>query len=429
MPTEIRMPKLSDTMEEGTIVRWLKNPGDAVQQGEPLAEVETDKADVELEASTSGVLREIRVPQGQGAAVGQVIAVLGDAAEAGVAAPPEAKEDSPPAAAAAAPAKAKAAPVEAPAPAKAAVASSEAPATARTVRASPLARRLAEDAGVNLNGVKGSGPGGRIVQRDIEQALAKGRAEPKSAPSAVPATAPKTVDEADAVAPPAERVEELSRMRRAIAQRMAEAKREIPHFYVGAEIDMSEAMHLRQTIKEADAIPGLTVTHVLIRAVVVALGRHPRVNASFVDGKIAFHADVNIGIAVAVDDGLIVPVLHRAQDLSLGEIAAGAARLTERARAGKFSGEDLAGGTFSISNVGMLDVDELVAVITPPQAAILGVGAVKERPVVRRGVLAVGQTLRAVLSCDHRVVNGLEGAAFLADVKGLLERPALLLLP
>ncbi len=427
MPTEIRMPKLSDTMEEGTIVRWLKNPGDTVQQGEPLAEVETDKADVELEASTSGVLREIRVAQGQGAAVGQVIAVLGDAAEAGAAAPPEAKADSAPAAAAPAPAKAKAAPAEAPAPSPAAVVSSEAP--ARTVRASPLAWRLAEDAGVNLNGVKGSGPGGRIVKRDIERALAKGRGEPEPAARAASVTAPKAVDAADLVAPPAERVEELSRMRRAIAQRMAEAKREIPHFYVGAEIDMSEAMRLRQTIKEADAIPGLTVTHVLIRAAVVALGRHPRVNASFVDGKIAFHADVNIGIAVALDDGLIVPVLHRAQALSLGEIAAGAARLTERARAGKFSGEDLAGGTFSISNVGRLDVDELVAVITPPQAAILGVGAVKERPVVRGGALAVGQTLRAVLSCNHRVVNGLEGAAFLAEVKGLLERPALLLLP
>jgi pyruvate dehydrogenase E2 component (dihydrolipoamide acetyltransferase) len=311
------------------------------------------------------------------------------------------------------------------------------------VRASPLAWRLADEAGVNLAGVRGSGPGGRIVKRDVEvSARGPSGAEPKSV-SAVAAAEPRagrardrsSEEEAPAGAKSVEalpaagpRLVEATRMRLAIAKRMAEAKRDIPHFYVTAEIDMSEAMHLRESIKRREAMPGLTVTHLLLRALAIALVRHPRVNASWRERAIELHDQVNIGIAVAVEDGLVVPVLHRAETLTLGEIAAQAGALTDKARSGKFGGEDLTGGTFSLSNVGMLDVEELAAVINPPQAAILAVGAVKDRPIVRDGQLAVAKTMRATLSCDHRVLNGVEGGRFLEELKGILENPVTLLL-
>jgi len=217
-------------------------------------------------------------------------------------------------------------------------------------------------------------------------------------------------------------------MRAAIARRMSEAKRDIPHFYVTAEVDMTEAMHLRESIRKRETMPGLTVTHLLVRALAIGLVRHPHVNASWQEGGIVVFDDVNIGIAVAVDEGLVVPVLHRAQTLSLGEIAAAAGELTEKARQGRFGAADLTGATFSLSNVGMLDVEELTAVINPPNAAILAVGAVKDRPIVRDGQLAIAKTLRATLSCDHRVLNGLEGGRFLVELKSILENPVSLLL-
>jgi pyruvate dehydrogenase E2 component (dihydrolipoamide acetyltransferase) len=473
-------------MEEGVIIRWMKSPGDQVVKGEPLAEVETDKADVELEASESGPLREIRVAEGQSATVGAVIAVLagpdeqadGDrrgGAQKDAAAPEKAATEdrtAEPAAddgdgrasrrAPAAAAKSEKpgrpeSPAAPPAPAR-----RERPADARQpqpgtepkrpqqVRASPLAWRLADEAGVNLAGVRGSGPGGRIVQRDVEAAVraptAAGRSrsddaanqkKPASADAAEPADeAAETGDDTAQATPPLPRgvrpasggLQPVSRMRATIARRMTEAKRDIPHFYVSAEIDMTEAMHLRESIKRREAMPGLTVTHLLLRALAIALVRHPHVNASWREGGIDLHDDVNIGIAVAVDDGLVVPVLHRAQSLTLGEIAVQATALTEKARQGRFGGDDLSGGTFSLSNIGMLDVEELVAVINPPQAAILAVGAVKDRPIVRDGQLAVAKTLRATLSCDHRVLNGVEGGRFLEELKGILENPVTLLL-
>lgn len=422
MAIEIRMPKLSDTMESGVIIRWMKAPGDAVAKGDPLAEVETDKADVELEASASGVLTEITIGEGQSATVGAVIAVLAGAGEA-------AGDGARPAAPAAAPAPAAAAartPVAAPPPRPAAapsVAARSAGAPASEpmpVRASPLAWRVADAAGVDLGRVHGSGPGGRILKRDVETAVRE----------AAPAAPRQPAEPGTAAAPGAtgHRREEVSRMRATVARRMSEAKREIPHFYVTAEVDMTEAMHLRESIRRREAMPGLTVTHLLVRALAIGLVRHPHVNASWEDGGIVVHDDVNIGIAVAVDDGLVVPVLHRAQSLTLGEIAAAAGELTEKAREGRFGGDDLTGATFSLSNVGMLDVEELTAVINPPNAAILAVGAVKERPIARGGQLAVARTLRATLSCDHRVLNGLEGGRFLVELKSILENPVSLLL-
>ena len=500
MAIDVRMPKLSDNMEEGTIIRWMKSPGDSVTKGEPLAEVETDKADVELEASDSGVLREIKVAEGESAAVGAVIAVLASAGEAAEtddgaktrpaarrapaasadeAAPQGASDDQPSAtatrsspargggerraaaarsgdgattrdrsaASGAAPSGVEggrgaeesrrgeaAPPARAAGPRTAARGAASERAVGQAVRASPLAWRLAEEAGINLASVRGTGPGGRIVQRDVEAAV-RG---PADRPADRRDGGESGGEAADGVAverQPAEapqrggtRVVEATRMRMAIATRMAEAKREIPHFYVSAEIDMSDAMRLRESIKQREAMPGLTVTHLLLRALALALVRHPQVNASWRDGAIEYHDDVNIGIAVAVEDGLVVPVLHRAQTLMLDEIVARANRLTEKARSGKFSGPELTGGTFSLSNVGMLDVEELVAVINPPQAAILAVGAVKERPIVRDGQLAVAKTMRATLSCDHRVLNGIEGGRFLEELKGILENPATLLL-
>jgi pyruvate dehydrogenase E2 component (dihydrolipoamide acetyltransferase) len=283
------------------------------------------------------------------------------------------------------------------------------------VRASPLAARMAEDGGIDLAEVRGSGPGGRVLKRDVEAALRDSPAAPAAAEPSQGATV-------------GGRLAPLGRMRMAIARRMSEAKRDIPHFYVTAEIDMSEAMRVRESIRRREAMAGLTVTHLLLRALAIALVRHPHLNASWRDGALELHDDVNLGIAVAVDGGLVVPVLRRAQTLSLAEIAARAGELTEKARQGRFGSDDLSGSTFSLSNVGMLDVEELTAVINPPNAAILAVGAVKERPIVRAGQVAIAKTMRATLSCDHRVLNGLEGGRFLEELKSILENPVILLL-
>lgn len=472
MPIDVQMPKLSDNMESGTIVRWLKQAGDTVAVGEPLAEVETDKADVELEATDAGVLREIRVAEGQSAAVGEIIAVLSadgedsgeskreptksavptpeqgdgegtDAAPAQVAAadrkkeePDKAKETSKVEPRAEPPPKPSSAPVQA------SKASSSPERSA--VRASPLAWRIAVEGGLDLSQVRGSGPGGRILKRDVENLLAQRQQKAaatktegdKPAPSAAAqrrardkAEAEKEHGEEGQGTPSARsRVQPASRMRLTIAQRMSEANREIPHFFVTAEVDMSETWRMRQALKESGAVPGLTVTHIIVKAVALALSEHPLVNASWRDGSIEFYDDANIGIAVAVEDGLIVPVLHRAQELSLRDVSVRLQSLTEKARTGRFGSQDLTGATFSVSNLGILDVEQFTAVITPPQAAVLAVGTVKERPVVRAGALAIARTMHITLSCDHRVMNGVEGGEFLMEVKRLLESPYVLLM-
>lgn len=439
MSTEIRLPKLSDNMEEGTVVRWFKRIGDKVEKGEPLAEIETDKADVELEAEAGGVLEEVRVAEGSSAPVGAVLAVLGtgenlrggdgarargEAEKAKTSGGATGDEPAPPAAPTVPaatvppPAPRPSAPSGMPAtpPAQAAMARS-------AVRASPLAWKLAEELGVNLDEVRGSGPGGRIVRADVESAARKQGRLPTEAPPA-PAAEGKGGEGVRAAAP---QLVPHSKMRHTIARRMSEAKRDIPHFYVTTEIDMGTAMQARQMLKEAGRIPNLTVTHLVVRALTLALVEHPRVNASWQEQGLAVHPHVNIGIAVAVDDGLIVPVLKRCEDLSLKQVADAVVALSEKARSGRFSGDDLTGGTFSLSNLGMLDVEEFSAIINPPQAALLATGAVKDRPVVRDGRLAVAKTMRATLSCDHRVLNGVEAGRFLETLKALLENPVLLL--
>jgi len=378
MSIEITMPKLSDTMEEGTILRWLKKVGESVAKGEVLAEVETDKADMELEAEHSGIVSEIRVKEGAAASVGAVIAVL-NAARTATAAP------QPAAAAAATPTST--------------LRTAPPPAKPTTIPPPPTAKSV------------------------------KSPSVPPPPPNPPPApAATKWTPRREAETPLAPGRQGESKLRLAVAKQMSASKRDIPHFYVTAEIDMSDAARLRDTLA-ADTIPErITFTHLIIRALALTLPRHQRVNASWSDGGTVYHDDINIGIAVAVEDGLVAPVLRGCQDLTLRQIARATTELVSKAQAGRFSGDELTGGTFSLSNMGMLDIEEFSAVIIPPQAAILAVGSIKQRPVVRDGHLAVAKTMRATLSVDHRVLNGVEAGRFLEDLKGVLEKPVLLVM-
>jgi pyruvate dehydrogenase E2 component (dihydrolipoamide acetyltransferase) len=468
MSTDIVMPKLSDTMEEGTILKWLKQVGDTVTAGEVIAEVETDKADMELEASEGGVLSAIQIPAGQSAAVGAVIAVLdGGAArqadgaakqprstatgvpeavdepgaerddesgagaeeatvagseEATAARKPEAasqpRTSAPPAKPAA---RSKAAtPSDAQARSRPAdgkhVAANDAP-RADAIKASAAARALAAERGIDLAGLRGSGPDGRIVSEDVETAASA------SSPPESRAPATRRPPSPGGDAPVSER-HELSRMRQSIAKRMSEAFRDIPHFAVTAEIDMSEAVRLKAALEKSEAfdVP-VTYTHMVLKAVARALTRHPRLNSSYRDGALEVHAEVNLGMAVSVDDGLIVPVLRNADARSLADLAAEARRLVALTKQGKFASADLSGGTFTVSNMGMLDLESFTAVINPPQAAILAVGAIKPRAVVRDGAVVARHTMFVTVSCDHRIIDGVMAGRFLEELKTSLENP------
>ena len=419
MATEVIMPRMSDTMEEGKILKWLKKVGDRIEVGDIIAEVETDKADMEMEALDDGFLTEIRAQEGESAPVGGVIALLGEEAEVGVAPTPPARTASssastPPAgrranAKASQPAAKKVRKIREAAPKKP-------PARKKDERilASPIVRKIAAERGIELAKVQGSGPGGRIIKQDLEGAQAIPVAAELKPPPASPPVA--TI--------PTGRVEPFSRMRATIAKRMADSMREAPHFYITTEIDMSEAVRLRTSLKLSDRVSAdVTYTHLLVKAVAVALGRHPRLNASFSGDGRELKDETNIGIAVALDDGLIVPVLHDCQALSLLDIAAQANALVERARTGKPTTQDLSGGTFTISNLGMYPVEHFTAVINPPQAAILATSAIKERPAVRDGQVVISRTMMVTLSCDHRVLDGATGAQFLQELKNLLENP------
>lgn len=458
MAIEVLMPRLSDTMEEGKILKWLKKVGDKIEIGDIIAEVETDKADMEMEALDAGILAEIRVKEGESAPVNGIIAILSEEGEEVVPAraakpaesaakmpvnAPETPAQSPPVVVAAreeeksagqrsVEERASAEPVARPSmtPQERKVrelresrARKEAPETpdGDRVFASPLVKRIAQEQGIDLSQVHGSGPGGRIVKQDLEAYAGQ---EPAAVQKKVPEQPQPT-----AVTPPsaptlANRKEPFSRMRATIAKRMAESMREIPHFYVTVEVDMSEAVRMRAALKASDRVTAdVTYTHFLIKAAAIALQQHPRLNASFADDGREFKTDINIGLAVSLEDGLIVPVLHKCQHLSLLEIAEKANPLVERARTGKPTQEDLSGGTFTISNMGMLPVEHFTAIINPPQGAILAVGAIKERPVVRNGEIRGAHTMMMTLSCDHRILDGFTGGQFLADLKRLLENP------
>ena len=410
MPIEVIMPRMSDTMEEGKILAWLKKVGDRVEVGDVIAEVETDKADMEMEALDEGFLAAIRVREGESVPVGSVIALLTEAQGEAVDVAPLPANGKPPRAAAKKPAAKNA-------NKKVRKIRDTAPKTAPSVRkkggrvlASPIVKKIAAERGIDLSAVRGSGPGGRIIKQDLEGVSAP--AGRRISKTASPAAAVEG------------RVEPFSRMRAAIAKRMAGSMRDAPHFFVTSEIDMSEAVRLRTSLKLSDRVPGeVTYTHLLVKAAAVALQRHPRVNAAYTPEGRAFRDDVNVGIAVALDDGLIVPVLHDCQRLSLLEVAARANALVERARSGTPRPEDLSGGSFTISNLGMYPVEHFTAVINPPQAAILATSAIKERPVVREGQIVIARTMLVTLSSDHRVLDGATSARFLQEFKNLLENP------
>ncbi len=460
MITKVVMPKLSDAMETGKVIQWVKKEGDPVKGGDILAEIETDKANVEIEAFGSGVLRKIIVEPGGQVPVGELIGIIADPAEdiSGVAAAPSkpaapapaapAPAPATPAPAAAAPAPAAPAPA-APAPAPGAAipametyrsepattrvitmapaqqAAAPAAASAGRLKVSPLARKIAGQSGVDLRLVHGSGPGGRIVRRDVEAALASPGVTPapaaaSSAPAAEAARAPfaipaRTDAEYEDVA--------LTPMRAAIAKRMPLSKAPVPHFYVTSEVDMDRAWSLREELNALEGQPRVSVNDLVIKACALALMKNPGVNASFQGQAIRVYHRAHIGLAVALDNGLITPVLRDADVKPLSQIAVESRDLAERARGGKLRAQEMTGATFSISNLGMLDVEEFSAIINPPEGAILAVGAVLEKPVVDEGEIRVGRRLRLTLSCDHRAMDGAMGARFLQDVKRLLQEP------
>ena len=456
MITKVFMPKLSDAMETGKVIKWLKKEGDPVKGGDLLVEVETDKANVEIEAFGAGVLRKIVVAEGGTVPVGEMIGVIADPAEdiSSMAAAAPAKPAGPaPAAAAPAPA-AKPAPAPAMAPAAAgplpamesyqsvpattavvplapAAASAPSPTDGR-VKASPLARKIAGQTGVDLRLIQGTGPGGRIIRRDVEAAKNAPRPAPASAPQPAGAPRPTAVPaRPQFVIPPRPEAEfedvAMSPMRAAIAKRMPMSKAPVPHFYVTSEVAMDEAWALRERLNALDGQPKVSVTDMVIKAVALALLKNPGVNAQLNGQAIRVHHRAHIGIAVALDQGLITPVLRDCDAKPLVRIAVESRDLAERARGGKLRAQEMSGATFSISNLGMYDVEEFSAIINPPEGAILAVGSVLQKPVVEDGELRVGRRMKMTISCDHRVMDGAMGARFLQDVKRLLEEPLRLL--
>ena len=405
----ITMPKLSDTMVEGTIARWKKKQGDTVETGDILAEVETDKATMEMEAFDDGVLKEIYVTDGGVAKVGEKIAlVLAEGETADAAAPAAAPKAEPTAEGKAAEPKA-AAPAAAPAP----------QAGAR-VKASPLAKKIAAERGVGLEGIEGSGPGGRVVAKDVPD---KGAAPAAAAPAAAP--------KIQATAGQGDQRVALTGMRRVIAQRLLESKTQLPHFYLSIEVDASALMRLRKELNsanEAAGLPKLTVNDFVLLAVGRAASSHPFINASWAGDAIIQYGSVNISVAVAVDEGLVTPVIRDANKLSLKEISATVKDLAKRARDKKLKPEDYQGGTITVSTLGAYGIEQFFAIINPPQAAILAVGAIVKKPVVNaKNEIVVGERMAISLSGDHRVVDGAVGAEYLGTLRKLIENPALML--
>jgi pyruvate dehydrogenase E2 component (dihydrolipoamide acetyltransferase) len=441
MATQVIMPKLSPTMEEGQLSRWLKKEGDKVSMGEPLAEIDTDKATMEMQALANGVLRKIIIKEGESAPLGQLIAVIGEPDEdisamlQGVAtsekpAQPEPKPQDVPAAATptAAPSPATQTapePGKSSAPAAGGNGASPAPTATSSERliVSPLAARMAAEAGVDLRSLTGSGPGGRIVKRDIEAAMSKGQAPAIAAAPATgavvkfPARQTGTTEASPYVDEP------ISEMRRIIAKRLVTSLGPIPHFFLTTEIEMDRAAEMRRNINELDPELKLSINDIIIKVAAAALVAHPQVNASFQDKTVRYYERADIGVAVAIEDGLITPVVRSADQKSLSQISQEVRDLAERARKRKLRPEEYTGASFSISNLGMFGIDEFTAVINPPEGAILAVGAMTAKPVVRDGEIVVRQIMRVTMSCDHRVIDGATGAKFLQTFKKILENP------
>ncbi|WKW11288.1 pyruvate dehydrogenase complex dihydrolipoamide acetyltransferase [Pseudogemmatithrix spongiicola] len=427
MSTKVFMEALSPTMEEGRLVKWVKAEGAAVKQGDVLAEVETDKAVMELVARGDGILRKQLIPEGTTAPVSSLVGIIAGADEdisallAGGAAAPAAAA---PAAAPAAP-SAPAASTPAAAPAAAPVAA--APTATGRVTASPLARRIAGDAGLDIRNIQGSGPGGRIIKRDIEAALQGAAPRAAAAPAPAAAAAP-AFRAAPAFNGEAFRDEPLTQIRKTIARRLGESIGPIPTFYLTAEFDLSRAAELRSAAAELGDAFKVSFNDIILKAVATALTQHPEVNAHWLGDKIRYFNTVHLGMAVATDDGLIVPVIFDAQTKGMAQISAEAKVLAKKARERKLKPEEFTGSTFSVSNLGMMQIDQFTAIINPPEAAILAIGAIEDKVQVGAdGGFEVKKKLRVTMSCDHRIIDGAVGAKFLQTLRRLIENPLLLL--
>ena len=432
MSVNIEMPKLSDTMTEGTLVKWHKQVGDSVEIGDILAEIETDKATMEMEAFDDGTITEILIQAGEKAPIGGILAILDRDSGEALAPTSEATQATP-------------APVET--PAKSAPVSTPAPATEDRIKASPLARKIAADLGVNLFGMTGSGPAGRIIKNDVEAAsktsavkatpapssdasAAAGLAAAMKAKAATPAAAPAP----QAIIPVAkagdERIE-LSSMRKIIASRLLTSKTTIPHFYLHLEVDAAPLMALRQQINsQAEKTHGnkYSVNDFILKAVINATQAVPAVNASFAGDHIVKFQHVGLSVAIAVEDGLVTPVIKQAESQSLLAISKAVKDFAVRAKDKKLKPDEFDGGTITVSNLGAWGIESFDAIVNPPQAVILSVGAAIEKPVVKDGQIVPGLRMNLGISCDHRVVDGAVGAQFLAEIKKLIEQPALMLL-
>ena len=457
MATQVIMPKLSPTMEEGQLSRWLKKEGDKVSMGEPLAEIDTDKATMEMQALGSGVLRKILIQEGQSAPLGQLIAIIGEPEEDisaltnQAAKPSQAAETQPAKDATASPDASdakesdqpKATPTSAPeasdkAPDKAAAnvagngqdpKQTEGEPSGRLI-VSPLAARMAAESGIDLRSVSGTGPGGRIIKRDVENLIGQAKTEPSSI-SQMPQRHLRAVEsgpfqKSSTAQASAYRDEPASEMRRTIAKRLVTSLGPIPHFFLTTEIEMDRAAEMRSGINSLDPELKISLNDIIIKVVAAALMQHPQVNASFQDKVVRYYEHADIGVAVAIDEGLNTPIVRSADEKSLSEIAEEVRDLAERARNRKLRPEEFLGASFSISNLGMFGIDEFTAVINPPEGAILAVGAMSPKPVVRDNEVVVRQMMRVTMSCDHRVIDGATGAKFLQTFKKILENPLFL---
>jgi pyruvate dehydrogenase E2 component (dihydrolipoyllysine-residue acetyltransferase) len=436
---DVAMPRLSDSMEEGTILKWLKSDGDEVSRGEEIVEIETDKANMTYEADEAGTLT-IVAQEGDTLAVGETIARIGEGGESAAAAPAESEasaggEDTG-GGAETATATAEAPPEEPAAPAPSEPAPSEG--GNGRIKASPVARRMARELGLDIAGLHGTGPGGRIVKADVE-AASKGNGTEAAAPAeapAAPAAAPEPERE-EAKPPPAlvsgdgqtgkgeTTTQDLTRLQQTVARRMAESKATAPDFVLNIDVDMEEAVDLRKRLKAAatEGQPVPSFNDFVVKASALALADYPRANGSYRDGKFELYSRVNVGVAVAGQDALVVPTVFDADTKSLGQIARETRALAERVRAGAITPPELSSGTFTVSNLGMFGIQSFVAVINPPQAAILAVGAMGPTPVVRDGEVVVRNIMRLTLACDHRILYGADAAEFLGRIRERLENP------
>ena len=438
------MAQLSPTMEEGKLIEWKVAEGDTVAQGDVVAEIETDKANMDVEALGGGVLRKIVVQAGATVPVGALIGVIAEpgesiddmlaeaeaagAGESGAAGAPAAEpaEPVPAEPMRTAPGPTTPEPAEAAAPEPAGPEPASRVEAGDRIKASPLARRMAAESGIVLASLAGSGPGGRIIKADVVAALAGGAPGVAPVADATPAPTP-AAPTAPAPAPPppglADRVEEASQMRKAIARRLGQSIGPVPHFFLTTEVDMGRALELRADLNAGRGDGRIGVTDLLLKTTAEALNHHPAVNASWEENAIRYHGAVHLGIAVALDEGLITPVLRDAGRKGLRQISAEARDLIARARARQLAPEEYQGGTFSVSNLGMFEIDQFTAIINPPEAGILAIGQTIEKPVAVDGEVVVRKRMRVTMSCDHRVIDGATGAAFVGTFKAMLENP------